>query len=77
MTEVLSLGGVYTLTVALAYALPAKSAKLAVQTANNVSVSVDGSTWTVVTLDSNKEFVTAAAFIRANTTTAIVSVKET
>ncbi len=76
MTTVLSIGPTYTLTTALAYALPAKSVRIAVKTANTVSTSVDGTNWQSITLDSNSEFVTAAKYIRANTD-AIVSVKET
>ncbi len=76
MTTALEFGITYTLTIALAYALPVKSARIAVQTSNNVSTSVDGTNWTVITLDSNKEFITAAVFIRANTGTAVVTLKE-
>ncbi len=72
VTIVLSLGGTYTLTVAVVYGLPSKSSRIAVQTASTVSTSIDGSTWTVITLDSNKEFITAAKYLRANSTEAIV-----
>jgi len=76
MTETLSLGVTKTLTVAQAYALPAKTARIAVQTSSTVSTSVDGTNWNSITLDANKEFVAAATFIRANSTEAVVSVKE-
>ena len=77
MTNSLSIGLTETLTAATVYALPMKSVRIAVyQSGGTIAVSVDNSHWQTVTLDSNSEFVTAAAFIKAVTTNAIVTVKE-
>jgi hypothetical protein len=57
------------------YALPSRACIITVDTSDTVSTSIDGSSWTVITLDSNNNFFTAAPFIRANTSDALIIAK--
>jgi len=68
--------GVHTLAANTVYALPGKICRVHITGAGAVEVSNDNSTWDTVTADANKEFITAAVFIRS-TAGAIVSVKVT
>lgn len=68
--------GVHVLTANVQYALSAKSTRIHVTGAGVVEVSNDGTNWDAVTLDANKEFVTAAVFIHS-VAGATISVKMT
>jgi hypothetical protein len=72
----LSAGQTYTLTQNTVYALPAKVVRGSVYTSGGtINVSVDNSHFQAITLDANKEFVTASVFIKSTGADSVVSLK--
>lgn len=72
--ELLSVGVTKTLVQNQQYALPARSVNIFGQ-GSGFEISNDGSTWQAVTLGTNKEFTTAAAFIHSTAASSTVTVK--
>lgn len=65
MTELISVGVVKSMTAATVYALPGRLCLYTVITSGGtIAVSLDGNTFQTITLDSNKNFVTAAPLIK-------------
>lgn len=70
----LSIGVAYTLVQNQTYALPSRSVNIFGQ-GSGFEISNDASTWQAVTLGTNKEFITAAPFIRSTAVGSTVTVK--
>lgn len=72
--ELLTTGVTKTLVQNQQYALPARNVNIFGQ-GTGFEVSNDGSTWQAVTLGTNKEFTTAAAFIHSTAVGSTVTIK--
>ena len=67
-TTVVPVGRAFDMEVDVVYALPARACRIHVFTATGViSVGPNGTDWDAITLDTNKEFETGAAFIKSAT----------
>lgn len=71
--ELISLGVVKSMTASQVYALPARLCNYTVITSGGtISVSLDNSTFQNITLDSNKNFMTSAPFIKCTGASALI-----
>lgn len=59
-----------------AYALPARACYAFVQ-GSGIEESNDGSTWQAVTLDTNKNFIAVAPFVRSTAASTTIMLKAT
>lgn len=73
-TELLLSGMTYTLVQNQAYALSPRNVNIFAQ-GSGFEISNDGSTWQAVTLGTNKEFATAARFLRSTAVGSIITLK--
>lgn len=70
------IGQAITLTSTVIYALPSRACMCTVITSTGViSVSLDNSTYQAITLDTNKNFQTAAIFIKSTTADSVICCK--
>lgn len=72
-TIALPLGVAVTLVAGTSVALPAKAVQITVQGAGTQSVSNDNSTFANMTLDSNNNFQTSAAFLKSTGTPIVIA----
>lgn len=74
--ELIGLGVVKTMTQNTIYALPARLCNFTVYTAaGTVQVSNDQTNWQSMTLDSNKNFTSAAAFAKSINDSSVIIAK--